>query len=85
VLEIDGFQVATALDEPLLRQIASMTDGEYFAAADEQALTRVYTSIPLSFTAKPQRMEVTALFSLGAAMLLLLGAGLSFLWFGRVI
>ncbi len=27
VLEIDGFQVATALDEPLLREIASVTDG----------------------------------------------------------
>jgi Ca-activated chloride channel family protein len=85
VLEIDGFQVATALDEPLLRQIASTTDGEYFAAADEQALTRVYTSIPLSFTVEPRRMEVTALFSLGAALLLLLGVGLSFVWFGRVI
>jgi Ca-activated chloride channel family protein len=85
VLEIDGFQVATALDEPLLRQIASTTDGEYFAAADEQALTKVYTSIPLSFTVEPRRMEVTALFSLTAAMLLLLGAGLSFVWFGRVI
>jgi len=85
VLEIDGFQVATALDEPLLRQIASTTDGEYFAAADEQALSKVYTSIPLSFTVEPRRMEVTALFSLTAAMLLLLGASLSFVWFGRVI
>jgi Ca-activated chloride channel family protein len=85
VLEIDGFQVATALDEPLLRQIASTTDGEYFAAADERALTRVYTSIPLSFTVEPRRMEVTALFSLGAALLLLLGVGLSFVWFDRVI
>jgi Ca-activated chloride channel family protein len=85
VLEIDGFQVATALDEPLLREIASTTDGEYFAAADEQALTKVYGSIPLGFTVEPRRMEVTALFALGAAMLLALGAGLSFLWFGRVI
>ena len=44
VLEIDGFQVATALDEPLLRQIASTTDGRYFAAADEQALAEVATT-----------------------------------------
>lgn len=85
VLEIDGFQVATALDEPLLRQIASTTDGEYFAAADEQELTRVYSSIPLSFTVEAGRTEVTALFALTAAMLLLIGAGLSFVWFGRVI
>jgi Ca-activated chloride channel homolog len=85
VLEIDGFHVATALDEPLLRQIAETTDGEYFPAADQQALSRVYASIPLAFTLEPRRMEVTALFSLGAALLLVVGAGLSFVWFGRVI
>src|SRR5690349_3253508 len=34
VLDIDGFQVATALDEPLLRQIATTTDGKYLTAAD---------------------------------------------------
>ena len=48
--EIDGFQVATALDEPLLREIASTTDGRYFAAADEQALAEVYDSIDLAWT-----------------------------------
>ncbi len=85
VLEIDGFQVATALDEPLLREIASVTDATYFAAADEQALTSVYSSIDLAWTVEAKQMEVTALFAAAAALLLLLGAGLSFLWFGRVI
>ena len=50
VLEIDGFQVATALDEPLLREIAARTDGRYFAAADEQALAAVYDAIELAWT-----------------------------------
>jgi Ca-activated chloride channel family protein len=85
ILEIDGFQVATVLDERLLRQIAETTDGEYFPAADREALSRIYSAIPLAFTAEPRPMEVTALFSLGAAALLVIGAGLSFLWFGRVI
>jgi Ca-activated chloride channel family protein len=85
VLEIDGFQVATALDEQALRQIATTSDGEYFAAADSQALTKVYESIDLKWTTEGRKMEVTAFFAAAAALSLLIGAGLSFLWYGRVI
>jgi Ca-activated chloride channel family protein len=85
VLQIDGFQVATALDEPTLRKIASTTDAQYFAAGDEQALARVYDSIDLSWTIEARQMEVTALFAGAAAFVLLIGMGLSFVWFGRVI
>jgi Ca-activated chloride channel homolog len=85
VLEIDGFQVQTALDEPLLRQIASTTNGQYFAAADEQELTRVYRSIDLQWTVRGEEVEVTGLFAAGAAALLLIGAGLSLARSGRVI
>jgi Ca-activated chloride channel homolog len=85
VLEIDGFQVATALDEQALRQIATTSDGEYFAAADGRALTRVYESIDLKWTTEGKEMEVTAFFAAAAALALLIGTGLSFRWYGRVI
>jgi Ca-activated chloride channel family protein len=85
VVEIDGFQVATALDEPLLRKIASTTDGRYFAAADEKALTKVYKSIDLAWTVRSEKVEITSLFAGAAAALLLLGAGLSLAWFGRAV
>lgn len=85
VLEIDGFQVATALDESMLREIAAKTDGRYFAAADEQALASVYESIDLAWTVEADRTEVTALFAAAAAGLLLLGVVLSLAWFGRVM
>jgi Ca-activated chloride channel family protein len=85
VLEIDGFQVATALDEPLLKEIASTTDGEYFAAGDEAELRAVYSSIDLSWKVEAKHLEVTALFAGAAAILLLVGAGLSVAWYGRVI
>jgi Ca-activated chloride channel family protein len=85
VLQVDGFQVATALDEPLLRSIATTTDGTYFAAADAQALTRVYESIDVSWTFESRNIEVTALFAAAAAVLLLLGVGLSLARSGRVI
>jgi Ca-activated chloride channel family protein len=85
VLDIDGFQVATALDEPLLREIASRTDGKYYAAADEQALAAVYDSIDLTWTVATEHIELTALFAGAAALLVLVGVGLSFLWFGRAV
>jgi Ca-activated chloride channel family protein len=85
VLDIDGFQVETALDEPVLQQIASTSDGKYFTADNSQALTKIYQSIDLHWTTEGRKMEITALFAAAAALLLLAGAGLSFLWFGRVI
>jgi Ca-activated chloride channel homolog len=85
VLQIDGFQVATALDEPLLREIASRTDGRYFAAADEQALAGVYDSIDLAWTVEAEHIELTALLAAAAGLLLLVGAGLALTWFGRAV
>ena len=85
VLEVDGFQVATALDERLLRQIAETTDGTYYAAADEKSLAQVYSAIELGWSTEARRLEVTALFAAGAAVLLLAGAMLSLVRSGRVV
>jgi Ca-activated chloride channel homolog len=85
VVQVDGFQLATALDEPRLRRIATTTDGKYFAAGDAQALSGVYDSIDLSWTVESRHIEVTALFAAAAAVLLLLGVGLSLVRSGRVI
>lgn len=85
VLEVDGFQVATALDERLLRQIAETTDGTYYAAANEKSLAQVYSAIELGWSTEARRLEVTALFAAGAAVLLLAGALLSLVRSGRVV
>ncbi|MGB8383662.1 MAG: VWA domain-containing protein [Dermatophilaceae bacterium] len=85
VLEVDGFQIATALDEPLLRKVADTTGGQYFSASDEQGLAAVYDSIDLQWTAEPKQVEITALLAGAAALLLLVGATLSVLRFGRVM
>jgi Ca-activated chloride channel homolog len=85
VLEVDGFMVATALHEDLLRKIAQTTDGTYFHAADARSLTKVYSSVDLAWTARPQRHEVTSWFAAAAALLVLGGASASLLWYGRVV
>jgi Ca-activated chloride channel family protein len=85
VIEVDGFNIATALDEELLKKIATVTDGTYDQAADAAALAKVYDSIDLEFKATRKPREVTALFAAGGGLLLALGGALSMLWLGRVI
>ena len=85
VVEIDGFSVATALDEKSLENIASVTDGGYFRARDAAALSDVYKQLDLEWRTKSERTEVTGLAAGIAAALFVLGGGLSLLWFGRVV
>jgi Ca-activated chloride channel family protein len=85
VLQIDGFSLATRLDEPMLRDIATHTDGRYIAGIDPQALAGIADAVDLQWTVETEHIEVTALLAAAAAVLLLLAAGLSLAWFGRVI
>jgi Ca-activated chloride channel family protein len=85
VVEVDGFNIATALDEGLLKEIANVTDGTYNHAADAAGLAKVYDSIDLEFKTTKKPREVTALFAAAGGILLALGAFLSMSWFGRVI
>jgi Ca-activated chloride channel family protein len=85
VLQVDGFSVATALDEELLRQIATTTDGTYYRAEDARALARVYDSLELGWTTRAQRMEVTAPLAALAALLLVAGVAVSLARTGRVV
>ena len=85
VVAIDGFSVATALDETLLQKIADVTDGRYQQAGDAAALKSVYSSIDLEFKNVEKPREVTALFAGAGGLLLALGSIFSIAWFGRVI
>jgi Ca-activated chloride channel family protein len=85
VLDIDGFQVSTSLDEATLQGIADLTDGTYHSASDAAALAKVYDSIDLAWTTRSEEREITSWFAAAAAVLLLLGAGLAVLRSGRVV
>lgn len=84
VLEIDGFQVATRLDEPTLRAIADRTDGHYFTAPDERSLAAISDSV-VAWTVRTEQLELTAVLGGLAALLLVVGVGLSVVWFGRAV
>ena len=83
-VHINGFTVHTQLDEGTLQQIAQMTDGTYFHAEDEESLRKIYENLSPQLVIKPEAMEVTSLFAGVSILVLIVGAMLSLLWFGRV-
>jgi len=84
-IEVDGFQVATALDEDLLTQIAQSTNGSYHRAADAQSLDTIYRSLDLRITAKPELLELTGAVVGAAVLLLTIGGLLMISWYGRIL
>ncbi len=83
-LLIDGLTIHTRLDEPMLRQIADLTEGAYFHARSEEDLQAIYEGLNPQLVVKTEEVEVTALFAGTGALLLLAGGFLSLQWFGRV-
>ena len=85
VIDVGGFKIGTALDRDLLTQVASVTDGRYFAAGSTAALAKAYKHIDLKVTRSSKYTEVTAVFTITGTLLLMAGAVLSVVWFGRVV
>ena len=83
VVDVDGFSVATRLDEGLLREVAQTTNGTYFRAESAAQLDRVYDGIDLKLTTQGEMTEVTSIFAGVALLFLLAGGALSMLWLGR--
>jgi Ca-activated chloride channel family protein len=85
VLDVGGFNIATALDSDLLTQLASVTDGTYHAATDPGALAAISKAVGLHFKLVSEHTEITGLFCAVAIGLLLIGALLSLRQFGRLV
>jgi Ca-activated chloride channel family protein len=71
------------LDEATLRQVAMLTDGEYFQASSASDLTQVYRRLSSRLALERKEVEVSALLAAGAGVLLILACGLSVVWFRR--
>jgi Ca-activated chloride channel homolog len=73
------------VDASELRQIAQISGGRTFTAADAGHLSTVYTGLAHQLSRHREHHDVTASLA-GAGMILLLGGGaLSLAWFGRPI
>ena len=84
VLNLEGRSIRTALDEATLKQIAADTDAEYFLATSDADLKKVYENLTTQLVLRSEKTEVTAFFTLVAAMLSVIASALSLLWFNRL-
>ncbi len=85
VIGFEGWSFRARLDEETLKAVASMTLGDYFHAGSAVDLTKVYETLNSRLVFEKRQTEITALFAAGAALLLLLAASLSLLWFNRIV
>ncbi|MBK9115299.1 MAG: VWA domain-containing protein [Betaproteobacteria bacterium] len=81
----EGWSMRVRLDEASLKQIANVTQGEYFYAGNATDLRKVYESLSSKLVFERRQSEVTALFAAAAALFAVLAAALSMLWFGRIM
>ena len=84
VIEVDGFNLFTSLNEPVLEEIALLTEGIYFKIEDTGNVPSVYKKLETEFIVEPREVEVTSALGGVSALLLLVGSALSLLWFGRM-
>jgi Ca-activated chloride channel family protein len=81
----EGWSMRVRLDEETLKAIAKITHGEYFYAGSANDLKKVYQSLNARLTLEKKNMEISALFSAAAAVMALVSALLSLLWFNRIL
>ncbi|MFC5498479.1 VWA domain-containing protein [Caenimonas terrae] len=81
----EGWSMRVRLDEETLKAIAAKTNAEYFYAGSAHDLKKVYNTLSSRLTVEKKETEVSGLLALAAAALSLLSAGLSLLWFNRIL
>ena len=77
--------LTTSSAEDALKNISNLTRGEYFYAGTADDLKKVYDGLNTRFVFEKKSIEITALFAAVAAVLTIAAAGLSVLWFHRIV
>ena len=81
----EGWSMRVRLDEETLKAIAAKTQAEYYYAGTAADLKKVYETLSSRLTVEKKETEISALLALAAAVLTLLSASLSMLWFNRIL
>lgn len=82
-LRFEGWSVRVRLDEDSLKAIAALTRGEYFNASSADDLADIYQTLQTRIVLRNQEMEITALLVAASALIQLIAAALSLVWFNR--
>ncbi len=81
----EGWSMRVRLDEETLKGIARTTQAEYFYAGTANDLKKVYETLSSRLAVEKKETEISGLLALLAAALALVSAGLSLLWFNRIL
>ncbi|MFO1413803.1 MAG: VWA domain-containing protein [Burkholderiales bacterium] len=84
-VDIDGMSIYMRFDEETLKGIAGITRAEYFHATSETDLKAIYEGLNTKFALERKETEIAALFTALAAILAVVSAVLSLLWFNRIV
>ncbi len=79
----EGWSMRVRLDEDTLKNIADRTRADYFYAGTAEDLKKVYQSLSTRLVVERKETEISALFALLGALLLVTATALSVWWFGR--
>ena len=81
----EGWSMRVRLDEETLKAVATRTQAEYFYAGTAENLKKVYETLSSRLTVEKKETEISALLALAGALLSVIAAGLSLLWFNRIL
>ncbi len=84
-ISYEGWSMHVKLDEDTLKQIATITRGDYFLAGSAAELKKVYEGLTTRFSVEKKDTEITALFAAAGAALALVAAALSLAWYNRIL
>jgi Ca-activated chloride channel family protein len=84
ILQIQGRNVFTRLDEAALRSVAEQTGGRYFNAQDEGDLHQIYDELARERQFEDEETEITFAVTALAMLLSIIAGGLGLIWFNRL-
>ncbi len=80
----EGWSMRVKLDEETLKAISNATRANYYYAGTAEDLKQVYEGLSSRLVVETKETEVSGLVAAAGALLVVLSAGLSLWWFGRV-
>lgn len=85
IIGFEGWSMRVRLDEDTLKQIANVTRGEYFYAGNAVDLKKIYENLNARLVLEKKETEISALLAGLGALLAVIAAALSVLWFHRIL
>jgi Ca-activated chloride channel family protein len=85
VVSFGGRSMRVQLDEDTLKRVSDITRGQYFRANTAGDLRSIYKSLNTQLIMETKKTEITAFFSAAAVILAVIAAGLSLIWFNRIL